>query len=49
MEYLIDNIIKRLDIMKLYKGKITNIERKNESEEDKDNNQTTEESFDNNN
>ena len=55
MEYAINvnkamnNNIKRLNIMKLYKGKITNIERENENEEDKDKNETTEESFHNNN
>ena len=55
MEYAINvnkamnNNIKRLNIMKLYKGKITNIEKENENEEDKDKNETTEESFHNNN
>ena len=42
MEYLINNIIKRLDIMELYEGKITNVERENENKEDKENNQAKE-------
>ena len=45
MEYLIDNIIKRLDIMNLYEGKINYIERENENKEDKKNNQKKEESI----
>ena len=45
MEYLIDNIIKRLDIMILYEGKLNNVERENENKEDQDNNQKKEESI----
>ena len=45
MEYLINNIIKRLDIMEIYEGKITNVERENENKEDKNNNQKKEESI----
>ena len=42
MEYLINNIIKRLDIMILYEGKITKYKKENENKEDKENNQATE-------
>ena len=42
MEYLINSIKKRLDIMILYEGKITKVKKENENKEDKENNQATE-------
>ena len=42
MAYLINNIIKRLDIMILYEGKITKYKKENENKEDKENNQAIE-------
>ena len=41
MAYLINNIIKRLDIMILYEGKIIEVKKENENKEDKENNQAT--------
>ena len=42
MKYLINNIIKRLDIMILYECKITEVKKENENKEDKENNQAIE-------
>ena len=42
MAYLINNIIKRLDIMILYECKITEVKKENENKEDKENNQAIE-------
>ena len=42
MEYLINNIIKRLDIMIIYEGKIIEVKKENENKEDKENNQAIE-------